>query len=410
MTDEQELTPNPEDAEESEDSGDPGAEQPDTEPVVPEPPEAEEPASSPARMEPPRAFDDPSAEASEEATESTEAAGDDAEDEPQPEVIDEDAEPEQAERFEDLDQLPSLLEALLFVADHPIDVPYLSRAVDVSQARVERALDELAEALRDSGRGVRVQRGPAGVQLTSAPEAANFIERFLGLEANRRLSTAALETLAIIAYRQPITRGQVDQIRGVSSDGAIATLRSRDLIESAGHATGPGRPMLFRTSARFLEHFGLERPGQLPPLPEDVDLPPSEIQATLGLDDETIAEALRPRDPEPEDVTLEDLPDDVDGATADAESDEEEVLDELIQAVAAAEASGVEIPSDVQALSAAAEHAFIASRDRAEAEEAAEAADEDDTAPGDDSASEPEPEDDAASEPKPEDDAEDDTN
>src|SRR5690606_5449878 len=143
--------------------------------------------------------------------------------------------------------------------DHPIDVPYLSRAVEVSQARVERALDELSEKLRESGRGIRVQRGPSGVQLTSAPEAAAFVERFLGLEATRRLSTAALETLAIIAYRQPITRGQIDQIRGVSSDGAVATLRARDLIESAGHATGPGRPTLFRTTARFLEHFGLER-------------------------------------------------------------------------------------------------------------------------------------------------------
>ena len=381
MTDEQELTPNPLNPSNPEDSRDaqPTVEQPeDAAPAVDQGEQAATDAS-PARMEPPRAFDDPDAEAAGNEPGSDDGA-DDAEAEPQPEVIDEGAEPEQAEMFEDLDQLPSLLEALLFVADHPIDVSYLSRAVDVSQARVERALDELAEALRESGRGIRVQRGPAGVQLTSAPEAASFIERFLGLEANRRLSTAALETLAIIAYRQPITRGQVDQIRGVSSDGAIATLRSRDLIESAGHATGPGRPMLFRTSARFLEHFGLERSGQLPPLPEDVDLPPSEIQATLGLDDETIAEALRPRDPEPEDVTPEDRSDAAAEPLADdAESDEEEVLDELIQAVAAAEASGVEIPSDVQALSAAAEHAFIASRDRAEAEEAAEVAHDGDT-------------------------------
>lgn len=377
MTDEQELPPTPEDEQPSDAS-------------------SHEPAAeAPVRMAPPRAFDDPEAEDAGEA-ETPAGDGEAGDAELEPAVVGEAVEPEQAEMFEDLDQLPSLLEALLFVADHPIDVPYLSRAVDVSQARVERALDELADVLRASGRGIRLQRGPAGVQLTSAPEAASFIERFLGLEANRRLSTAALETLAIIAYRQPITRGQVDQIRGVSSDGAIATLRARDLIESAGHATGPGRPMLFRTTARFLEHFGLERPGQLPPLPEDIDLPPSEIQATLGLDDATIAEALRPREPAPEDVTTEDLPGDEaaeDALTGDALADdaladdaladdalagEEEVLDELIQAVAAAEASGVEIPSDVQALSAAAEHAFLASRDRAEAE--AEDADaEDDT-------------------------------
>ncbi|MQC18281.1 MAG: SMC-Scp complex subunit ScpB [Chloroflexi bacterium] len=254
-----------------------------------------------------------------------------------------------------MDQLPALLEALLFVADHPIDVPYLSRAVEVSQARVERALDDLAESLREAERGIRIQRGPEGVQLTTAPEAAAFVERFLGLEATRRLSTAALETLAIIAYRQPITRGQIDTIRGVSSDGAVATLRARDLIESAGHAPGPGRPMLFRTTGRFLEHFGLERPGQLPPLPEDIDLPPAEIQATLGLDEATVEEALRPVEPEPEAMD--------DGPTA-----EDEALDEIVQAVAAAEAIGVDIPSDVEALSAAAEQAFIASRDRVELE------------------------------------------
>jgi segregation and condensation protein B len=261
------------------------------------------------------------------------------------------SEPEEPEPFEDLAELPALLEALLFVADHPVDTNYLARAVEVSGARVEHALDALAESLRESRRGIRLQRGPAGVQLVSAPEAAARVEHFLGLEANRRLSTAALETLAIIAYRQPITRGQVDAIRGVSSDGAIATLRNRELIEPAGHAPGPGRPTLFRTTQRFLEHFGLERPGQLPPLPEDIDLPPSEIGEQLGLDDAAIAEALRPPDdppPEPVDLELDDM----------------DVSEEAEAAFAALFAPTVEITSDVQALTDAAEHAFEASRDR----------------------------------------------
>ena len=308
-----------------------------------------EQASEAARPQPPRPFDDEAVETPEAPAEEPPAA----DLEPEPEVVATGVEPDAPEAFEDLDQLPALLEALLFVADHPIDVPYLSRAVEVSQARVERAIDDLAESLREAERGIRIQRGPEGVQLTTAPEAAAFVERFLGLEATRRLSTAALETLAIIAYRQPITRGQIDSIRGVSSDGAVATLRARDLIESAGHAPGPGRPMLFRTTGRFLEHFGLERPGQLPPLPEDIDLPPAEIQATLGLDEATVEEALRPVEPEPVD----------DEPTA-----EDEALDEIVQAVAAAEAIGVDIPSDVEALSAAAEQAFIASRDRVEIE------------------------------------------
>jgi len=372
MTDEQELTPEDEPTEDA--SG-----VTDTAEAGEAGDEAPTPADQPLRSEPPRAFDDEAAEPAGDANASSE--DDDAEDaedaEPEPEVVADGVEPEAPEAFEDLDQLPALLEALLFVADHPIDVPYLSRAVEVSQARVERALDELSDALRESARGIRLQRGPSGVQLTSAPEAASFVERFLGLEATRRLSTAALETLAIIAYRQPITRGQIDTIRGVSSDGAVATLRARDLIESAGHAPGPGRPMLFRTTGRFLEHFGLERPGQLPPLPEDIDLPPSEIQATLGLDDAAIEEALRPREPEPTEEatepsgTAEETPE----ATAppepetDSPTAEDAALDELIQAVAASEATGVDIPSDVQALSAAAEQAFIASRDRAEAGE-----------------------------------------
>ncbi|MEX2372792.1 MAG: SMC-Scp complex subunit ScpB, partial [Dehalococcoidia bacterium] len=225
-----------------------------------------------------------------------------------------------------------------------------------SVTRVEGALDALAESLREAQRGIRLQRGPQGAQLVSAPEASAHVERFLGLEANRRLSTAALETLAIVAYRQPITRGQVDAVRGVSSDGAIATLRSRDLIEAAGHAPGPGRPMLFRTTQRFLEHFGLERPGQLPALPDDIDLPPAEIGAQLGLDEAAVVEALAAPPvevtPEPEDIAAE------------PPEASEETEDDIAEAIAAVHGPDVEIPSDVRALTVAAEHAFEASRDR----------------------------------------------
>ncbi len=333
--------------------------------------------------QPPRAFDEDAETPSQpgEGEGSPDTAGpDDAEADPsaeaEPEVIEEHAEPEEPAAFEDLSELPSLLEALLFVTDHPVDTGYLARAVEVTVPRVEHALDALAESLREGRRGIRLQRGPVGVQLVSAPEASAQVERFLGLEANRRLSQAALETLAIIAYRQPITRGQVDTVRGVSSDGAIATLRARDLIEPAGHAAGPGRPMLFRTTQRFLEHFGLERPGQLPPLPEDVDLPPAEIQAQLGLDEATILEALAPPAPTAEEpAEAEDGPVEEGAATDASEGDsgveapsdgERDEVDEAIEATLGAGAAGdeVDIPSDLQALSEAAEHAFEASRDR----------------------------------------------
>ena len=180
------------------------------------------------------------------------------------------------------DQLPALVEALLFVTDGPVEPATLARALGVTPGRVRRALDELREQLHD--RGVRLQLGPDGAQLVTAPHASEHVETFLGLEASRRLSTAALETMAIVAYRQPVTRATIESVRGVNSDGSIATLRSRALIEEAGRAPGPGRPALFVTTQRFLEHFGLERPQDLPEL-GDYELPPADGTAPLPLHD-----------------------------------------------------------------------------------------------------------------------------
>jgi hypothetical protein len=104
----------------------------------------------------------------------------------------------------------------------------------------------------------------------TAPAAASYIEQFLGLESARKLSSASLETLAIIAYRQPVTRAMLEAIRGVNCDGAVDTLRARGLVDVAGRADGPGRPALFATTQKFLEYFGLERPEDLPALPPEV--------------------------------------------------------------------------------------------------------------------------------------------
>jgi len=167
-----------------------------------------------------------------------------------------------------IEQVQSVIEALLFVADGPVAPASLARVIGLAPREIEGPLEALAEALR--GRGLRLQRGPEGIQLVTAPFASSYVEQFLGLESAKRLSTAALETLAIIAYRQPITRGQVEAIRGVNSDAAIDTLRTRGLVDIAGRADAPGRPAIFATTQRFLEHFGLERPEDLPPLPEEV--------------------------------------------------------------------------------------------------------------------------------------------
>ncbi|MFA7297772.1 MAG: SMC-Scp complex subunit ScpB [Dehalococcoidia bacterium] len=166
------------------------------------------------------------------------------------------------------ERVPALLEALLFVSDGPTDEGALGRALGLARREVRAGLDMLADSLRE--RGMRLQRGPDGIQLVTAPDAAAYIEAYLGLESGRRLSAAALETLAIIAYRQPVTRGALEAIRGVNCDGAIDTLRNRGLIDIAGRADSPGRPALFATTQKFLEYFGLERPEDLPPLPTEV--------------------------------------------------------------------------------------------------------------------------------------------
>ena len=210
-------------------------------------------------------------------------------DEPAPAPAEADAQPDALE-------LRALVEALLFVSDGPVTSGALSRALDVTPHRIERALDALDGALREHG--VQLQRGPEGVQLITAPQAAEAVERFLGLESARRLSTAALETLAVIAYRQPVTRAAIEAIRGTSSDAVLATLRARGLIERIGRASGPGRPSLYGTAQRFLEHFGLRRASELPGLDEFVErlgiAPPAEQQRLIGRPGPAADGALQP--------------------------------------------------------------------------------------------------------------------
>ncbi len=160
--------------------------------------------------------------------------------------------------------LIAALEALLFVSPEAVLPAQLAAALDVSVAAVEEGLQQLEQEL--ATRGLRLQRHGGRVQLTTAPEMAELIERFLGLEATSRLSRAALETLAIIAYQQPVTRPYVESIRGVSSDGVMKSLLSKGLIQEVGRAEGPGRPILYGTTADFLRHFGLNSLSELPPL------------------------------------------------------------------------------------------------------------------------------------------------
>jgi segregation and condensation protein B len=157
-----------------------------------------------------------------------------------------------------------LVEGLLFIAGEPVTITQLAHALELAPDAVEAALEQLAAACRE--RGVRVQRSGEHVRLVSAPEAAAAIERFLGVSEQPRLSAAALEVLAIIAYRQPITRAQVEAIRGVDSSSVIRALLARDLIAEAGRLETVGRPILYTTTGEFLQQFGLGSLAELPPL------------------------------------------------------------------------------------------------------------------------------------------------
>lgn len=178
--------------------------------------------------------------------------------------------------------LRARLEALLFAAPGSVTLAQLATVLELPQPEVEKGLAEL-EAHYNEG-GLRVQRHQGRVQLTTAPEGAPLIERFLGLDASSRLSRAALETLAIVAYQQPITRPEVDAIRGVNSDGVMKSLLSKGLVQEVGRAERAGRPILYSITSDFLQHFGLNSLAEMPPLtPPGEDVSEEEAQPQVLL-------------------------------------------------------------------------------------------------------------------------------
>lgn len=170
--------------------------------------------------------------------------------------------------------LEALVESLLFVAEGPVTITRLAEALEVTPHKIENALLVLADTYQQ--RGLSLQRFRDKVQLTTASAAAAHVERFLGLAATTSLSKAALETLAIIAYQQPVTRPQIEAVRGVNSDSVIKNLLSKGLVEELGRTEGPGRPVLYSTTPEFLQHFGLTALHDLPPLNLEVQTAPSE--------------------------------------------------------------------------------------------------------------------------------------
>jgi segregation and condensation protein B len=164
----------------------------------------------------------------------------------------------------DLQEAKRALESILFVADEPVSVARLADALEVERDLVREAARALAA--EHSEGGLLVQYEDDSVQMVTAPELAPFVERFLGLHYAGKLSAAALETLAIIAYRQPITTPEIEEIRGVECYGVLKNLLARGLVEVLERLDTAGRPVVYGTTFEFLQYFGLSNLAELPEL------------------------------------------------------------------------------------------------------------------------------------------------
>jgi segregation and condensation protein B len=190
------------------------------------------------------------------------------------------------------------LEALLFVSDEPLGSSVLAQALDVDRRRVDDLCAALQARLDERDSGLVLRDIAGGWRLYSHPDAAEVVERFVLSSRQARLTKAALETLAIVAYKQPVTRHQISSIRGVNSDGVLRALQDRGLITETGREQGPGRPMLYGTSAEFLERLGLPSLSALPSLAPLLGADPTEDAAdgvadpTAGADEDSVIDVV----------------------------------------------------------------------------------------------------------------------
>ncbi|MFN2489001.1 MAG: SMC-Scp complex subunit ScpB [Actinomycetota bacterium] len=159
-----------------------------------------------------------------------------------------------------------IVEAILLLADEPVAAGVIGEVLEKPRVEVETLLQTLAEELEGEDRGFVMRASAHGWRLYSSPDCAPWLERFVVGGGSGRLTGAALEVLAIVAYRGPCARSQIAEIRGVDSDGVVRTLVQRGLLEESGRETGPGSPVLFSVSAEFMERMGLRSLDELPPL------------------------------------------------------------------------------------------------------------------------------------------------
>jgi segregation and condensation protein B len=194
-------------------------------------------------------------------------------------------------------ELKGILEAMLFVSPEPLSVARLMAVLgDVTKDELERVLRSLGDDLEQEGRGVRLAEIAGGFRLVTKQEYSAWVKRLDKAKSTAKLSRSALESLAIIAYKQPIVRSEIEEIRGVETSGVVRTLLERKLVRIVGRKEVPGRPIMYGTTKQFLEHFGLNDLSQLPPLREFKELGEAE-QSLLPMDagvstDEAASEAV----------------------------------------------------------------------------------------------------------------------
>ena len=174
----------------------------------------------------------------------------------------------------------NIIAAILFVAGEPVSIGDLAGALELSEMETMHAVEEMQRQYDLDRRGVTLKRYGDHVRMETRPEYAAYVERLLQPVQRQSLSQTVMETLAVIAYRQPATKGEVEQVRGVKCDYSIQALLAKGLIQEAGRKEALGRPILYVTTDRFLEHFGLSDIRELPPLPQAVPIDKDEEPLT----------------------------------------------------------------------------------------------------------------------------------
>ncbi len=192
----------------------------------------------------------------------------------------------------ELDELKSIVEALIFASEEPISLGRLTKNIEeATPKQIEKAIEALNREYDETGRSFFVKKLAGGYQFVTKPEYGRWVRRILKTTSRPRLSRAALETLSIIAFKQPVSRSEIDFVRGVNSDGVLKSLLERRLIAIAGRADTVGRPLLYKTTPEFLRYFGLNSLDDLPKPKEIDELLASGEAATILGDAESEARA-----------------------------------------------------------------------------------------------------------------------